>query len=128
VADTEAAIETPALATLDAADMTAAEIDRATGGAEVSCRFTRTTRSDPILVTWAGDDATRAAMKLSGRIVPLRERPETAEGTLSAKGRVFRAEGVALEIVPRDADGTADLRFTLSDGLTVGYRGDWECA
>jgi hypothetical protein len=128
VADVEGALARPTLATLDAADMTAAEIDRATGGAEVRCRFTRTARSDPILVTWAGDEGARAAMKLSGRIVPLAEMPGTGQGTLPGDGRIFRAEGLRLEIVPRDEDDTADLRFTLSDGLTVGYRGEWACA
>ena len=128
VAGVEEALAEPVLATLDAAEMTAGEIERATDGAEVRCRFTRTTRSEPILVTWASDGEARAAMKLSGRIVPMTGMPGTAEGTLPGEGRVFRAEGLTLEIVPRDGDDTADLRFTLSEGLTVGYRGSWDCA
>lgn len=55
---------------------------------------------------------------------------EAAGGTLPPDGRVFRAEGLRLEIVPRPGagDGTiAELRFIPEEGLTVGYRGTWTC-
>ena len=129
----EEALAAPVLASLDAEDLTPDEIARVAGEGGTACRFVRTTRSEPILVTWGGGETAQAAMKLSGTLVTLSEAPEGAEGTLAPDGRVFSSEGLTLELVPRPDEESgagvlADLRFALDAGLTVGYRGTWTCA
>ncbi|MEE4119814.1 MAG: DUF305 domain-containing protein [Paracoccaceae bacterium] len=124
------ALARPVIATLDAQDLTETEIEAALGGA-AGCRFVRTTRSDPILAT-ADDAAERGVIKLSGQTIAL-TRTESADAPFTGEGIVMQADGVTIEIVPetapRETAGptTADMRFVLDEGLTVGYRGTWAC-
>jgi hypothetical protein len=124
------ALARPVIATLDAQDLTDAEIETGLDG-PAGCRFVRTERSDPILAT-SGPSGERGVMKLSGSLVRLSGSTDAA-GPLPGEGIVMQAEGLALEVVPRNAPRetagapTADLRFMLEEGLTVGYRGTWAC-
>jgi len=133
LASVEGALAQPVIATLDAEDLTPAEIERVFGD-EVGCRFLRTERSDPILVTaQRGQDGPAGLIKLSGQLIPLRAGSADATGTLPPDGMVLTAEGIVLEVVLRDTpsaetgSATADLRFRLRDDLTVGYRGALSC-
>ncbi|RDC74348.1 DUF305 domain-containing protein [Rhodovulum sp. 12E13] len=125
------ALARPEIATLDAQDLTEGEIEAALGPA-AGCRFVRTTRSDPILVT-AGDAAERGVIKLSGQTVVLTRADDAVAGPLPAEGIVMETDGLTLEIVPESTASetasarVADMRFVLDEGLTVGYRGTWEC-
>jgi hypothetical protein len=128
------ALARPVIATLDAQDLTDREIETVLGGegGAPGCRFVRTTRSDPILAT-AGDGSDRGVIKLSGQTIALRRADAAAAGPLPSEGIVMQTDGLTLEIVPEGtASGTAgartaDMRFVLDEGLTVGYRGTWAC-
>jgi hypothetical protein len=126
----DAALDRPVIATLDAQDLTAQEIAAALPG-PAACRFTRTAHSDPILATVSGPEGA-GVMKLAGRLVRLSP-AEGAGDLLPGEGIVLQADGLAMEVVPettpREGAGArrADLRFTLEEGLTVGYRGTWDC-
>ncbi|MEQ9243045.1 DUF305 domain-containing protein [Roseovarius indicus] len=101
--------------TLDAEAMTGEEISGVLDG-DAQCRFLRTLDSPAIL---ASDEGGEAVMKLNGRLVAL-------EGDADAG---FTADGVDMQVTPVDGatEQAADLVMTLDAGLTVGYRGFFEC-
>ncbi|MEQ9675375.1 MAG: DUF305 domain-containing protein [Roseovarius indicus] len=101
--------------TLDAEAMTGEEISGVLDG-DAQCRFLRTLDSPAIL---ASDEGGEAVMKLNGRLVAL-------EGDVDAG---FTADGVDMQVTPVDGatEQAADLVMTLDAGLTVGYRGFFEC-
>ncbi|MEQ8292355.1 MAG: DUF305 domain-containing protein [Roseovarius sp.] len=101
--------------TLDAEAMSVDEIGGVLEGA-TDCRFLRTLDSPAVLAT---DGSGAAVMKVNGRLVELRGDAE--EG--------FTAEGVEMQVtrVEGATEEAADLVMTLDAGLTVGYRGFYEC-
>ena len=137
LAPPEEAIETTVIALLDPATMEEAEIGAVLPQAG-GCRFLRTAASEPILAVAPAAEAERAqgVMKLNGKLVAL-EGGQEAAGT-PAKGVRMRAGGIAMAVTPlpgaepEEAGGRlrreADLVFSLERGLTVGYRGFWDCA
>lgn len=101
--------------TLDAEAMTGEEIGGVLDG-DAQCRFLRTLDSPAIL---ASDENGEAVTKLNGRLVAL-------EGDADAG---FTADGMDMQVTPVDGatEQAADLVMTLDAGLTVGYRGYFEC-
>ncbi|EKE45763.1 hypothetical protein OCGS_0123 [Oceaniovalibus guishaninsula JLT2003] len=116
----EDALANTLISTLDLAPLPAAE---AAGliGSNAACTFNRSPETDPIL--WADPESGTAAVKLNGVLVPLM--------TDAADGARFTAPGIAVALRPLgdDADWRADaeLVFALDQGLTVGYRGFYDC-
>ena len=107
------------ISALDPAPMTPEDLPQAAGTEGLDCGFRRVRSENPILRT--GDD--RALMKLNGVIVPLERQDAGA-------GRAWAAPGVTMTVrKAEDADwrGGAELIFALEQGLTVGYRGFYDC-
>lgn len=87
-----------------------------------NCAFRRTASEDPILVS--AEDGSRGAMKLNGVLIALEGKGQSSESVLE-----LSASGVTMR-VNRLADGfrdNAELIFSLDMGLTVGYRGFYDC-
>lgn len=118
----EDALSKVLISTLDLAPMPEAEADRVLN-ATARCTFNRSPETDPVL--WAAQDGSAGAMKLNGILVAL-------EGVGKAEpGAGFSAPGAAITVRPlgEEADWRADaeLVFRLDRGLTVGYRGFFNC-
>jgi hypothetical protein len=110
------------ISTLDPSPMPEAEAEQILE-AGPRCTFNRSPETDPIL--WASEEGGQAAMKLNGVLVPLQA------GDATESGARFTAAGVTMTVQPlgEDADwrSNADLIFALDQGLTIGYRGFWDC-
>jgi hypothetical protein len=110
------------ISTLDPSPMPEAEAEQILEPGP-RCAFNRSPETDPIL--WASEEGGQAAMKLNGVLVPLQA------GDATESGARFTAAGVTMTVQPlgEDADwrSNADLVFALDQGLTVGYRGFWDC-
>jgi hypothetical protein len=106
---------------LDLAPMPAAEADRVLQ-TEASCTFNRSRETDPIL--WVNESGA-AAMKLNGVLIALQ-----AEGTQNGAA-AFAAPGTRVTVQPlgdeADWRQNAALVFELDRGLSVGYRGFYDC-
>lgn len=116
----EEALNSTLIATLDPSPLALSDLpDRAETGA-LDCGFRRVEGEDPVL--WTNEEG--AVMNLNGVIVPLeRQEAET--------GRVWGAPGVTMtvrDVEEADWRGGAELIFALERGLTVGYRGFYDCA
>ncbi|NDW32750.1 DUF305 domain-containing protein [Salipiger sp. PrR007] len=109
------------ISTLDASPLPEAEAEQILEPGP-RCVFNRSPETDPIL--WASKGG-RAAMKLNGVLVPLETDAETDHSL------EFTARGVAMTVRPlgdeADWRSDAELIFELDQGLTVGYRGFYEC-
>ena len=115
VATVDEALSEVRVETLDAEAMSVDEIGGVLDG-EADCRFLRTLDSPAVLAT---DGSGAAVMKVNGRLVELQGDAEAG----------FTAEGVDLQVtrVEGATEEAADLVMTLDAGLTVGYRGFYEC-
>ncbi|MDM8166042.1 DUF305 domain-containing protein [Roseovarius sp.] len=115
VATVDEALSEVRVETLDAEAMSVDEIGGVLDG-EADCRFLRTLDSPAVLAT---DGSGAAVMKVNGRLVELQGDAEAG----------FAAEGVYLQVtrVEGATQAAADLVMTLDAGLTVGYRGFYEC-
>jgi hypothetical protein len=115
----EEALNSTLIATLDPSPLALSDLpERAETGA-LDCGFRRVEGEDPVL--WTNDEG--ALMNLNGVIVPL-EREE------ADRGRVWSAPGVTMtvrQIEEAGWRGGAELVFALGQGLTVGYRGFYDC-
>jgi hypothetical protein len=116
----EEALNSTLIATLDPSPLALSDLpERAETGA-LDCGFHRVEGEDPVL--WTNEEG--AVMNLNGVIVPLeRQEAET--------GRVWGAPGVTMtvrDVEEADWRGGAELIFALERGLTVGYRGFYDCA
>jgi hypothetical protein len=115
----EEALNSTLIATLDPSPLVLSDLpERAETGA-LDCGFRRVEGEDPVL--WTNDEG--ALMNLNGVIVPMRR--QEAE-----TGRSWGTPGVTMTV--RDAEdadwrGGAELIFALEQGLTVGYRGFYDC-
>jgi len=114
----EEALNNTLLATLDPAPLALSDLpDRAETGA-LDCGFRRVEGEDPVL--WTNPEG--GLMNLNGIIVPL-DRQDTDE-------RIWAAPGVTMtvrDVAEADWRGSAELIFALEQGLTVGYRGFYDC-
>ncbi|HEX5765621.1 MAG TPA: DUF305 domain-containing protein [Woeseiaceae bacterium] len=119
----EDALANTLISQLDLAPMPKAEADRVLS-ADVRCTFNRSPEADPIL--WAARDGTAAAVKLNGILVQL-----DVDDALQGGTARFSARGSRISVQPlgesADWRGNADLVFELDRGLTVGYRGFYDC-
>jgi hypothetical protein len=117
------ALSNTLISRLDLAPMPQAEADRVLAAGE-RCAFNRSPETDPVL--WVDRQSGGAAMKLSGVLVAL-----DAAGKTDSGGMEFAAPGTTVTVRPLDegADwrSDAELVFELDQGLTVGYRGFYEC-
>ncbi|NDV01407.1 DUF305 domain-containing protein [Pseudoroseicyclus tamaricis] len=109
------------IAGLDPAPLQPGEADTIIGGPG-SCVFQRSPESGPILaVSTTGS----AVMHLNGVLVPLEgPAPGPAGGAWEAEGAAMRVAALGDEA---DWRSDAELVFQLEEGLTVGYRGFWNC-
>ena len=118
----EDALNNTLIAELDPSPMPEAEAEQILEPGP-RCVFNRSPETDPIF--WAAQDAGQGAMKLNGVLVPLEAADETEDGL------EFAAQGVTMTIRPlgEEADwrSDAELVFELEQGLTIGYRGFYEC-
>ena len=109
------------ISTLDPSPMPEAEAEQILEPGP-RCVFNRSPETDPIL--WASEGGP-AAMKLNGVLVPLEAGAET-DGGLE-----FTSQGVTMTVRPlgdeADWRSDAELVFELDQGLTVGYRGFYDC-
>jgi hypothetical protein len=116
------ALNNTLIAELDPAPMAKAEAEQILEPGP-RCVFNRSPETDPIF--WAAQDSGQGAMKLNGVLVPLEAADETEDGF------EFAAQGVTMTIRPlgEEADwrSDAELIFELEQGLTIGYRGFYEC-
>ena len=118
----EDALANTLISTLDLAPMPEAEANRVLEST-APCTFNRSPETNPIL--WA-DEGGAAAMKLNGVLVALE-----ADGGPQEGAATFAAPGATVTVRPlgEEADWrqNADLVFDLEEGLSVGYRGFYDC-
>lgn len=127
------ALDATVIATLDPGELAPAEADRVLGEGP-GCAFRRTVESDPILVARAAGEraAARGVMKLNGELVLLRSASENGDEAL-LEGVTMVGDGVTMAVERLEEAGDdalrwkADLVFALERGLTVGYRGYYDC-
>ncbi|MFW5881127.1 MAG: DUF305 domain-containing protein [Roseicyclus sp.] len=116
----EEALNSTRIATLDPAPLARSDLPERGGTGALDCGFRRVEGENPVL--WTGEEG--AVMNLNGVIVPL-ERQE------AEAGRIWGAPGVSMtvrDVEEADWRGGAELIFALGQGLTVGYRGFYDCA
>lgn len=118
----EDALSNTLISQLDPAPMPRAEADRVLG-APAPCAFNRSPEADPIL--WASEGGA-AAIKLNGVLVALQ-----AAGDPQGGAAIFEAPGTTVTVrrLGEEADWrqNAELVFELDQGLSVGYRGFYDC-
>ncbi|EAR51352.1 hypothetical protein OG2516_15349 [Oceanicola granulosus HTCC2516] len=112
----EDALDNTLISQLDLSPLTEAEAGEVVAGP--TCTFNRSPEADPIL--WTAADG-GAAMKLNGVIVGLEE---SGEGDFATDGA-----RVAVRLLGDEANwrSNAALTFELEEGLSVGYRGFFDC-
>jgi hypothetical protein len=121
VGSVEDALNNLLISELDPAPLAQDDIEKL-DAQEANCTFRRTASEEPILVST--EDGSKGAMKLNGVLIELEGEGQTSTGTLA-----FSTPGVSMR-VNRLADGfrdNAELIFALDQGLTVGYRGFYDC-
>lgn len=119
----EDALSNTLISHLDLAPMPEAQADQVLEvGAR--CTFNRSPETDPVL--WVNQDDGPAALKLNGILVDLKAAGEPEDGAVE-----FSAPGTSITVrrLGEEADWrqNAELVFELEQGLTVGYRGFYEC-
>ena len=117
----EDALSNTLISTMDLAPMPAEEAGAVAQGE--SCRFNRSPEDDPVL--WASADGSDAMIKMNGVLVSMDGQSASGgEAEFSTDGAVARVRSLG-----DDADwrANAELVFTLDAGLTVGYRGFYNC-
>ncbi|MGM0562111.1 MAG: DUF305 domain-containing protein [Pseudomonadota bacterium] len=119
----ENALSNTLISQLNLAPMPEAEADQVLEAA-ASCKFNSSPETDPVL--WANEGGA-AAMKLNGVLIALEAAAEPQEGTAT-----FSAPGttVTVRTLGDEADWRqkAELVFELDQGLSVGYRGFYNCS
>lgn len=116
VGTVEDALNNTLIATLDPSPVTLDALPEGADTSALTCGFRRVEAEDPILL--ANDEG--ALTQLNGVILTL-----DAEG----EGR-FAAPGITMtlnDVDEADWRGGAELIFALDEGLTVGYRGFYNC-
>jgi hypothetical protein len=115
----EEALNSTLVATLDPSPLALSDLPERAQTDALDCGFRRVEGEDPIL--WTTPEG--GLMHLNGVIVPL-------ERTDGVDGLVWAAPGVTMtvnEVADADWRGDAELVFALEQGLTVGYRGFYDC-
>lgn len=116
VGTVEEALNNTLIATLDPSPVALGALPEEAETGALTCGFRRVESEDPIFLTGEGG----ALTQLNGVILTLEAQEE---GVYSASGITM-----SLREVP-DADwrGETELIFALEEGLTVGYRGFYDC-
>ena len=110
------ALNNTLIATLDPAPVALDALPEDAETSALTCGFRRVKNEDPVLLT--ADNG--ALTQLNGVILTLESR---GDGSYGAPGITMSIRDV------EDADwrGSSELIFSLEDGLTVGYRGFYDC-
>jgi len=119
VGSLEDALSSIRMATLDPAPLSLEDLPEDTGTEALDCGFRRVRGETPVL--WTNDAG--GLMQLNGVIIPLER--QQADGA-----QAWGTQGVTMTVRDAaDADwrGEAELVFELDQGLTVGYRGFYDC-
>ena len=137
VVGAQEAVNSPDIPAIDPQTMEQAEIDKVLGDVSY-CIYRYTAESPPILATSnaAQSEGYRAVTKIHGRLVELTSDQNPGYENLK-EGLVFTAEGLEMRVAS-DGEGqpesakpgelvTAELHFSLEQGLNVGYLGWYEC-
>lgn len=112
----EEALNNTLIATLDPSPVALEALPEEAETGALTCGFRRVETEDPIFLTGAGG----ALTQLNGVILTLEAQDE----------RVYGASGITMtlhEVPDADWRGDTELIFALEDGLTVGYRGFYDC-
>lgn len=119
----EDALNNTLISTLDPSPMSEAEADALVGRGS-RCTFLRTAESDPVL--WVSTDTGEGGMKLNGVLIELEGSGDVEDDDvrLAAPGVTMTVRRLGDEASWRS---DAELVFALEHGLTVGYRGFWNC-
>ena len=113
------ALNSTLIATLDPSPLALDDLPQDAETGALDCGFRRVEGEDPVL--WTNEEG--ALMNLNGVIVPLERQDADA-------GRAWGAPGVTMtvrDVEEGDWRGGAELIFALEQGLTVGYRGFYDC-
>lgn len=131
------AVSSPDIPAIDPQTMEQAEIEKVLGNVSY-CTYRYTAESPPILAIGnvAESEGYRAVTKIHGRLVELSSDQKPGYENVK-EGLVFTAEGLEMRMV---SDGeeqlasakpgelvTAELHFSLQQGLNIGYLGWYEC-
>ena len=116
------------LATTDLESLTDAELQRMLGAGPV-CRFAYAPHEAPVAAATApGAAASRGAIKLHGRLVPMSVRYETSAGSgFELSSEDVRVSAAAYEGTAGNGVREAEARLRIGDDLEVGYVGFYEC-
>ncbi|MDQ0316296.1 DUF305 domain-containing protein [Amorphus orientalis] len=132
VTSLDEALSSAEIATLDPQFMSSEEMARLfPDGA--ACTFRYTKDSPPVLAFGERDGSAAAGLKISGDLVPL----AAGSASATASPAAYRASGISVNLnAPDGAELTAeadrgrkpaDLILELDRGLSVGYRGYYQC-
>lgn len=131
------AINSPDISAIDPQTMEQAEVEKVLGDVPY-CGYRYTAESPPILAISDTDQGqgSQAVTKIHGRLVELSADQNPGYENLK-KGLVLTAEGMEMRVVsdgerePESAKPgelvTAELHFSLQQGLNIGYLGWYEC-
>lgn len=137
VVGAQQAINSPDIPAIDPQTMEQAEIEKVLGDVSY-CAYRYTAESPPILAISNTDQGqgSRAVTKIHGRLVELTANQNPGYENLK-EGLVFTAEGLEMKVVS-NGEGetesakpgelvTAELHFSLHQGLNIKYLGWYEC-
>jgi len=119
VGSVEDALNSIRMATLDPAPLSLEDLPEGTDTEALDCGFRRVRGETPVL--WTNEAG--GLMQLNGVIIPLER--QQADGA-----QAWGTQGVTMTVRDAaDADwrGEAELVFELDQGLSVGYRGFYDC-
>lgn len=137
VVGAQKAVSSPDIPAIDPQTMEQAEIEKVLGDVPY-CGYRYTAESPPILAISDTDQGqgSQAVTKIHGRLVELSADQNPGYENLK-KGLVLTAEGMEMRVVsdgesePESAKPgelvTAELHFSLQQGLNIGYLGWYEC-
>ena len=134
LASAQDAVSSPDIPTIDPQTLQTAEIVKVLGNVP-QCAFRYTAESPPILAIGDSDQGvgSQAVTKIHGRLVQLSSDRKPSYESLQ-EGLSFTADGMTMRMVSDEPEKvksgkqvTAELHFSLQQGLNVGYLGWYEC-
>jgi hypothetical protein len=117
----EEALASEVVATVDPEFLSEAEIAQVFPDG-ITCRFTYTRTSPPVLAVGESGDTAAALVKISGDLVRLE-----SGTTLPGRGS-FKTDGLTVEVGVTDEDDLHDMIVTGGPDYTAGFRGQYACA
>ena len=135
VVPAQEAIQKPDIPTIDLMAMDQAEIDKVLMPGP-RCRFSYTEEGGPVFAAGIQEQTVRGVVKIHGRLVELHADNIHDINALTGGG-VFTADTMSVDITPTEDENaeaprlplhrSASLKFTLQQGLEVGYEGWYTC-